>query len=405
MFMGSAPGGAAGARRLEGDCFRLPSIFAFIDFAPGSQDFRHTPGLRKAAARFEWCIRIHDFTDLSDAALAQVRGNGAQEFQRRRCVGMNPVVRARKGSEQPGPYRTLVIGPVAFAGSAAVAPDIAWIAWSKGAQAHGSPQFRCADGEDTLRSLAGQQRMRQRQGEDLVRTQTAVAAPAGVVDIALRSIDNVTQIAAGIEPKGLLKVGADSGCERGVVGRVGGKPELAREVPRDGGRVEPQGVDLHGLADARGDDPVTDFGVQPSQLHSVLTGSQQSISWIDLNAEARAARVPVQHVFQRGIDFRLEAAIAGVLEISVYGDEEPQTGVHRVVLRSLAAVGEAVRQHALTHEPRKGAQYAERDFLAARGQGQTGEGDHGVAAPIAEPGITRDDGLAERRSAGIATLH
>ena len=92
-------------------------------------------------------------------------------------------------------------------------------------------------------------------------------------------------------------------------------------------------------------------------------------------------------------------------EVSVDGDEEPQTRVHGVVLRCLTAVREAIGQHTLTHEASERAQYAERDFRAARGKCQTRQGNHGVAPPIAEPGVARNDGLAERCTVDIAAFH
>jgi hypothetical protein len=61
-------------------------------------------------------------------------------------------------------------------------------------------------------------------------------------------------------------------------------------------RVQPKGLDLHGLADARRDDIVAELCVHPRQLHARDAGGNQSIC-VGLNAISRAASV----AFNNGI--------------------------------------------------------------------------------------------------------
>ncbi len=83
--------------------------------------------------------------------------------------------------------------------------------------------------------------------------------------------------------------------------------------------------------------------------------------------------------------------------------KHPQRGVGRVVLRRLAAVGKAIGQHAAIDEAGVGPQDAGREVVAPQRRREAGQGNHGVAAPVGEPGIARND--ARRRGAGLAAAH
>ena len=86
------------------------------------------------------------------------------------------------------------------------------------------------------------------------------------------------------------------------------------------------------------------------------------------------------------------------------GDEIPERGIDRVVLRRIAGVGESIGQHPFADEAGKSAQNAGGGGVATRGERETGQRDHRVAPPVAEPGIAGDDGLAERLPAGVTPL-
>ena len=97
--------------------------------------------------------------------------------------------------------------------------------------------------------------------------------------------------------------------------------------------------------------------------------------------------MPVDDVLQDGIELGQEAVVAGGGMVSPDGLNVPQCGVDGVVLRLLAGVGETVGQHATIDEARKGQQNLPGDLRPAGDQGQAGQADHGIAAPVAKPGI------------------
>src|SRR5208283_5338739 len=72
--------------------------------------------------------------------------------------------------------------------------------------------------------------------------------------------------------------------------------------------------------------------------------------------------------------------------------EIPQCGVNRVVLWRAAGIREIVWQHPSIDVARKGLQNFSRDLRATEGQRQSRKRDHGVAAPIAKPVITGNEG-------------
>ena len=82
--------------------------------------------------------------------------------------------------------------------------------------------------------------------------------------------------------------------------------------------------------------------------------------------------------------------VAGYGGVGAHGFEEPEGGVDGVVFGRLAGIGEAVGQHALSVWRAKCAGSPAR-FRAAGDEGQAGQGDHGVAAPVGEPVIAGDD--------------
>ena len=77
----------------------------------------------------------------------------------------------------------------------------------------------------------------------------------------------------------------------------------------------------------------------------------------------------------------------------MYGHDVPKRGVHRVELGRVALVREAVRQHALGDGPGPLQQDGARLVQPAGRETEAAQGDEGVPAPVAEPGIAGDDGL------------
>ena len=169
-----------------------------------------------------------------------------------------------------------------------------------------------------------------------------------------------------------------------------GWPEHFRESHHRDERVEPQRIHFDGLADARRDDVIAHFGVHPGELHAGLTGVEESVARVHVNLVARAADVPFDNVRENGEQLLKQRQIFRGCKCLPCGLEKPQRGVHRVVLRRIAAVGEGVGQHAAIGEARVGEQDRAREFGPARCQRQPGKRDHRVAPPIAEPVIAGD---------------
>src|SRR5262249_53575966 len=71
--------------------------------------------------------------------------------------------------------------------------------------------------------------------------------------------------------------------------------------------------------------------------------------------------------------------------------KEPQSGVDRVVFWCFTGIGKTVRQHSLIYMFREGAQDAARNFIFSSRKSKTGQGDHGVATPVAEPVVASND--------------
>lgn len=113
-----------------------------------------------------------------------------------------------------------------------------------------------------------------------------------------------------------------------------------------------------------------------------------------MNVVAGAAQVPVDDVFEGGEEFLEQFVILSGCNVGTDGLEVPKNGVYCVVAGGVSGFGEGVGQHPLTEVFGEGAQDGAGDFWATGGEGETGEGDHSVAAPVSEPGVASDDGFA-----------
>src|SRR5260370_40903092 len=74
-----------------------------------------------------------------------------------------------------------------------------------------------------------------------------------------------------------------------------GFSEVSRKSGHRSERVDPEGIDLHGLAGTRCDDPVADFCIHPRELHTWPPGIQKPIGRIDTDVVARARDVRIDH--------------------------------------------------------------------------------------------------------------
>ena len=80
-------------------------------------------------------------------------------------------------------------------------------------------------------------------------------------------------------------------------------------------------------------------------------------------------------------------------QISTDRFKKPQRRIHRVVFRSFASVRKAVREHALIHRSGKRSQNSACHRETLRRQRKPRQGDHRIAAPVAEPRIASDHRL------------
>ena len=121
---------------------------------------------------------------------------------------------------------------------------------------------------------------------------------------------------------------------------------------------------------------------------------------VQVDAVAGAAPVPVHDFGQHGKQLPHQPVIARRRMIGADCLHVPERGVHRIVFGLLAGVGEPVGHHATVHEGRVRFQYAAGDGGTPSRQCEPGQRDHRIAAPVCEPMVARDDGLAGGVSRG-----
>jgi len=70
-----------------------------MQFSPCSKNFGDTPGLREATRGGERRIAVEDFTDLTDACVAQMRTDAVEVGAGLRDVAIDAVVRRHEWAE------------------------------------------------------------------------------------------------------------------------------------------------------------------------------------------------------------------------------------------------------------------------------------------------------------------
>ena len=157
---------------------------------------------------------------------------------------------------------------------------------------------------------------------------------------------------------------------------------------------EPQRIDLDRFAGTRREYLIAVLRIHPSQLCACLTGVQQPVVGIDMDAVAGAIDVCMDDGNQCGEKIAEQLRIPVRLQIVIQRMKHPQGRVGRVVFGIFAAVGESVRQHAAVNERGKGAQNVGSDVVASQSRCESRQGNHGVASPVGEPRVPGDDGGA-----------
>ncbi len=158
--------------------------------------------------------------------------------------------------------------------------------------------------------------------------------------------------------------------------------------------IVPKRLDLHRFAVARCHGLTIYSRVHPCKLRAGLAGVQQAVG-VQPNAVARSPLVPGDDLRERLIEFGAdEIVIAGVAQEFMHGMEHPERGVHSIIFGRFAGIGETIGQHAPIDAVRESSKNVACVIVAAGHERQAGQRDHGVAAPIAEPRVTGDDGFS-----------
>ena len=234
-----------------------------------------------------------------------------------------------------------------------------------------------------LRHLSGQHLVEKADGEDLVRPDGTVAHLA---------IHHIVEAAGRLVPEQAGESFVGPVRQFAVMGAIGLLAESAGQVLHNAERVVPECLDFDRFANALRHYPIAHLGIHPGELHARFAGLEQAIA-VHADAVARAAFVPGNDVRERVVELRAdEFVVLSVGHKSAYRFEEPERGIHRVVLGSFTSIRKAVGQHAAIHAGGEGQQNASRGLGTSRGERQAWEGDHGVAPPIAEPRVAGDDG-------------
>src|SRR6185503_7391811 len=106
---------------------RLPRP-ATHEFRPGAQRLGHGPGLRGTAPGLVRRITVEDLAEGADAIGAQLKSEGIEKGPGTAGVAVHLEVREGEGTEQPAPYRPLVIRAVTLPRASVVAPAIVGMA-------------------------------------------------------------------------------------------------------------------------------------------------------------------------------------------------------------------------------------------------------------------------------------
>ena len=204
------------------------------------------------------------------------------------------------------------------------------------------------------------------------------------------AVDDVVEVAAFVVPE--ARVERFARARRRLVDlRRHRVAFLAQPVGKQHQRVVPERIDLDGLASPRRHDPAIHLRVHPRQLDAFLALPQQAVGCIDADAEPRPLHMMLDDRFQLRQQVTQRRAIAGGEQVAVDGVEEPEGRVRRVVQAFLRPFGEHVRDQAIADVVPERAKDVSRFALAAGAERQPFEADHGVAPPISEPMVSRDD--------------
>src|SRR5438874_2854910 len=140
----------------------------------GAQGLGDAPGLCETAARCVGRIAVHDLADASDAALIQMVGEPSEKGDGMSGIAVYRVVREGKGTQEPAPDGSLVVGSVALTRVSRVVAGIVRVARCKAAHADGGQQLGGTHVYDRARTHGTQQARTERDGKNLIGPQARI---------------------------------------------------------------------------------------------------------------------------------------------------------------------------------------------------------------------------------------
>src|ERR1700730_17997695 len=132
---------------------------------------------------------------------------------------------------------------------------------------------------------------------------------------------------------------------------------------------------------------LADLRIHPGELDAWLSRGEQPVGWIHVNVVASATDVRVHDPRQHGVQLAQQADVSGYIEIFPNRLEVPQCCIDRVVLRIYYRAREIIWQHSLTDETRERSDDISSEPRTSGGQAKAWKRNHGVATPVAKPGI------------------
>src|SRR5260370_19290799 len=237
-----------------------------------------------------------------------------------------------------------MIRGVAITRAAAVVPGIARLTRSEAPQSVRSEEIPGADLDDRLLLFERERADGQGDGKNLVRPEGGVISDSRRIDhvvaAASRRVPEFLKAFPGLRRKGFVSI-----------------PALGEQLCKYGHRfkrVNPERVDLHGLPDARSDDPVADFCVHPGELDAGLSRIEKPICRVHVNVVARALHVRVDYCRENREEFLKSYVILRRREILTDGFEIPERRIPGVIFRLAAGVRELVGEPAPLDVTRQG---------------------------------------------------
>src|SRR5271165_723588 len=88
---------------------------------PGTEYFRHGPGLRDAPSRGKRGFRVKYLAEGSQTVRSDLLPERFEKTHRQACVAINTQVRLDERPHEPAPHRALMISGIALPGAAPVA--------------------------------------------------------------------------------------------------------------------------------------------------------------------------------------------------------------------------------------------------------------------------------------------